>query len=87
MDAARLERSNLVFGERQDDRVGLHACDRADGDYDLALAPQVSVLEHEVTDVVRAVDHEAVDVSEVMAVRGGDRAARRTSTSPFGMRS
>jgi hypothetical protein len=62
MDAVRLECSDLVFGERHDNLVGLHALDGAGRDHDLALAPQVPVLEHEVSDVVVAVDDEAVDV-------------------------
>ena len=74
MDAVGLERPDLVLGEREHDRVGLHARDRADRDHDLTLAPQVAVLEHEVSDVVVVVDDEAVDVAEVMPVRRRDRA-------------
>src|SRR5215217_5558546 len=67
------EVADLVLRQPDRDGVGIDAGDEVDRDRDLAPAPEVAPLQHEVRDVV-AVDEEAVDLAEVMAVGAGDAA-------------
>ena len=87
MHTSRRERADLVLGQGQRDLVGLHAGDRAGGDDDLPPPPEMAVLEHEVGDLLLAVEHEPVHMAEASPSADVTLLARRISTSPIGIRS
>jgi hypothetical protein len=75
VDRPRLELLDLVLGDAERYPVALDPLGGADRDHDLALAPEMPVLEHEVGDVLLVVDEESLDVSQVSAVGRAHRAA------------